>query len=140
LPPAKQKNARLYPWAAAQIRKVDTAQQNFFRRADGRSEVVGSEFETCHQNCLAGPSINLEERLLSPELNVPMNMLEDPETRMFKEFLANPSAFRAKSKCLRLAVLGRVNQSATCLNMGFESGDAKIRLIKSPVSYGERTR
>jgi mono/diheme cytochrome c family protein len=87
-----------YQMAAIQIRDVDEAQQKLFPKADSRNDTVTRGFETFRKNCLMCHSLNLEGGVLGPELNVPKNILEYRETKMLKEFIANPSSFRAKSK------------------------------------------
>lgn len=97
-----------YQMVAIQIREVDEAQAKLFPKAAGQTEAVVRGFETFRKNCLACHSINLEGGVLGPELNVPKNILEYRETKMLKEFIANPSSFRAKSK---MPVFGSSSQS-----------------------------
>lgn len=87
-----------YQMASIRIRDVDEAQQKLFPKADNRSEAVVRGFETFRQNCLSCHSLNLEGGVLGPELNVPRNILEYREAKILKDFIANPSSFRAKSK------------------------------------------
>ncbi|HTT07616.1 MAG TPA: c-type cytochrome [Gammaproteobacteria bacterium] len=49
-------------------------------------------------NCMRCHSINLEGGDLAPELNIPQNVTEYWSRDTLKNFIANPGAFRAKSK------------------------------------------
>lgn len=55
-------------------------------------------FKVFQQNCMSCHSLNLEGGTLGPELNVPRNILEYQDRKFLKEFIGNPSSFRANSK------------------------------------------
>jgi mono/diheme cytochrome c family protein len=77
---------------------MDEAREKLFPQKAGYAESVARGFDGFQKNCIACHSLNLEGGVLGPELNIPKNILEYRERKMLKEFISNPSSFRARSK------------------------------------------
>jgi mono/diheme cytochrome c family protein len=62
------------------------------------TESLTRGYKIFKQNCVACHSLNLQGGVVGPELNVPKNILEYEDRKFLKEFIGNPSSFRARSK------------------------------------------
>jgi cytochrome c2 len=81
-----------YQMVEISISKTDEAVQNFSNESATRGQKI------FHQHCAVCHSLNLEGGTLCPELNVPKNILEYEDRKFLKEFIGDPSSFRARSK------------------------------------------
>jgi len=80
------------------IHKADDAQEKLFTDSKDKSESVIRGRKIFQQNCVACHSLNLQGGVVGPELNVPKNILEYEDRKFLKEFINDPSSFRARSK------------------------------------------
>ena len=87
-----------YQMVEISIQKADEAQQKIFPDSNDKSESITRGYKIFKQNCMACHSLNLEGGVVGPELNVPKNILEYEDKEFLKEFIGNPSSFRARSK------------------------------------------
>jgi len=87
-----------YQMVEISIHQADEAGQKLFPDSNDKNESVTRGYKIFKQNCLACHSLNLEGGVVGPELNVPKNILEYEDRKFLKEFIGNPSSFRAKSK------------------------------------------
>jgi len=101
IPPGAPSGIKL-PWpyqmVEIRIRDVNEAQEKLFPDEGVKSESVVRGFKVFSQNCIACHSLNLEGGVLGPELNVPRNILEYRDRKALREFIGDPSSFRARSK------------------------------------------
>jgi mono/diheme cytochrome c family protein len=90
------------PWPYQMIEisiiPADEGQQKLFPDSSDKAESVTRGCKVFKQNCVTCHSLNLEGGVLGPELNVPKNILEYQDRKFLKEFIGNPSSFRARSK------------------------------------------
>lgn len=86
-----------YQMVEISVRQANEIQQKILPDGD-KTEAVTRGYEIFKQSCLACHSLNLEGGTLGPELNVPKNILEYTDRGFLKEFIGNPSSFRARSK------------------------------------------
>jgi mono/diheme cytochrome c family protein len=86
-----------YQLAAISVLNADEAQEKLWPQGDKSPSVIRG-FKIFKQNCISCHSLNLEGGLIGPELNVPKNILEYRNRKLLKEFIKNPSAFRARDK------------------------------------------
>jgi len=87
-----------YQMVEISIHKVDEDQQKLFPDSNDKSESVTRGYKLFKKNCMACHSLNLQGGVVGPELNVPKNILEYEDRKFLKEFIGNPSSFRARSK------------------------------------------
>jgi mono/diheme cytochrome c family protein len=87
-----------YQMVEISVDPTDAGQQKLFPDSKDKSESVTRGYKVFKQNCSACHSINLEGGVLGPELNVPKNILEYEDRKFLKEFIGDPSSFRARSK------------------------------------------
>ncbi|HXC06684.1 MAG TPA: c-type cytochrome, partial [Bacteroidia bacterium] len=87
-----------YQMVEISIGKADGGLQKLLADSNDKSESVTRGYKVFKQNCMACHSLNLEGGGLGPELNVPKNILEYEDRKFLKEFIGNPSSFRARSK------------------------------------------
>ena len=80
------------------IHKADDNLQKLITDSADKNESVTRGERIFQQNCVACHSLNLEGGVVGPELNVPKNILEYEDRKFLKEFIGNPSSFRARSK------------------------------------------
>ncbi len=73
---------------------------------------VARGFDLFKTFCLACHSMNLQGGRLGPELNIPRNITEYWATGTLREFIGDPSAFRAKSKMPSFPQLGKGDMDA----------------------------
>lgn len=59
---------------------------------------VKQGFDLFRKECLKCHSLNLQGGEIGPELNVPRNITEYRDENFLREFISDPSSFRAKSK------------------------------------------
>ena len=85
-----------YQMVEISIDKVNEAQ--LFPDSNDKSESVTRGHKVFQQNCMACHSLNLQGGVVGPELNVPKNILEYEDRKFLKEFISDPSSFRARSK------------------------------------------
>jgi mono/diheme cytochrome c family protein len=81
-----------YQMVEISIHQADETPQNFSSESAARGQKI------FQQSCIACHSLNLEGGTVGPELNVPKNILEYEDRKFLKEFISDPSSFRAKSK------------------------------------------
>jgi len=87
-----------YQMVEISIHKSDEAQQKLFPESNDKSESVTRGYKFFKQNCMACHSLNLQGGMVGPELNLPKNILEYEDRKFLKEFISDPSSFRARSK------------------------------------------
>ena len=87
-----------YQMVEISIHTADEEQQKLFADSKDKSESVTRGYKIFRQNCMACHSLNLQGGVVGPELNVPKNILEYQDRKFLKEFIGNPSSFRARSK------------------------------------------
>jgi len=81
-----------YQMVEISIAPTDEAQQKFSSESMARGQKI------FRQNCASCHSLNLEGGTVGPELNVPKNILEYEDRKFLKDFIGDPSSFRARSK------------------------------------------
>ncbi len=81
-----------YQMVEISIHKADEAQENLPTGSIDRGDKLFK------QNCIACHSLNLQGGVVGPELNVPKNILEYEDRKFLKDFIGDPSSFRARSK------------------------------------------
>jgi len=90
------------PWpyqiAEISIHKPDEGLEKLFANSNDKSESVTSGYKVFQQNCMACHSLNLQGGVVGPELNVPKNILEYEDRKFLKDFISDPSSYRARSK------------------------------------------
>jgi len=87
----REKYPKLYP---AGLEKLDA------------SSPVFRGFDIFKDNCIACHTVNLQGGDLGPELNIPKNITEYWDRDTLKEFIADASSFRARSKMTSFKHLG----------------------------------
>ena len=87
-----------YQMIEISIHKADEGLQKLLTDSNDKSESVTLGYKVFQQSCIACHSLNLDGGVLGPELNVPKNILEYEDRKFLKEFIGNPSSFRARSK------------------------------------------
>lgn len=87
-----------YQMVQISIHQANEAQQKLFPDSNDKSESVTRGYKIFKQNCISCHSLNLEGGVLGPELNVPKNILEYENRPFLKDFIGDPSSFRARSK------------------------------------------
>lgn len=87
-----------YQMVEISIDKADEGLQKLFKESNDKSESVNRGNKIFKQNCMACHSLNLQGGVVGPELNVPKNILEYEDRKFLKDFISNPSSFRARSK------------------------------------------
>jgi mono/diheme cytochrome c family protein len=87
-----------YQLVSVRFRNRDEAQRKLFPGDSSTGASVARGFTVFQQDCLACHSLNLEGGTLGPELNVPRNIMQYRERSYLREFIGNPSSFRARSK------------------------------------------
>jgi mono/diheme cytochrome c family protein len=80
------------------IHKADEGLEKLFAQSNDKNESVSHGYKVFSQNCMACHSLNLDGGVVGPELNVPKNILEYEDRKFLKEFIEDPSSFRARSK------------------------------------------
>jgi mono/diheme cytochrome c family protein len=91
-----------YPWPyqLVGIEVVDFAKtyNRIYPSGQARDSAVFRGFTTFREKCLRCHSINLQGGTQCPELNYPKNITEYRDSKLLKQFIRNPSSFRARSK------------------------------------------
>jgi len=87
-----------YQMVEISINKAQGGLQKLFAESSNESGPVKRGIKVFQQNCVACHSLNLEGGTVGPELNVPKNIAEYEDRKFLKEFISNPSSFRARSK------------------------------------------
>lgn len=101
IPPDAPANIKL-PWPyqmnEISILNIDEAQAKLVPDSGERNSSIMRGYKIFQQNCIACHSLNLEGGVVGPELNIPRNILEYRDRKTLREFIANPSSFRARDK------------------------------------------
>jgi len=87
-----------YQIAEISIRNSDETEQILFPESYIKPEPVTRGYKVFTQNCMTCHSINLQGGAVGPELNVPKNITEYESRDFLKQFISDPSSFRARSR------------------------------------------
>nr|WP_243431984.1 cytochrome c [Aliamphritea spongicola] len=81
--------------------------------------------------CVACHTVNLEGGEIGPELNIPQNITEYREIPYLKQFIKNPSSFRARSRMMTFDFLADEDLDSILAYLSYMADHKKLDKINA---------